>query len=369
MTPKNWSDGPSPDWWNKIPSRIIRGAIASFTSNLNSGLTHHHKSGRKLTLPLMTKKRINEMLSFDDGQFPCLFRNLKSIYNYTTKDKKRTNLDLNQIIKLTRKRGFNFVHEKDTGRYYLYYPVDAEWCPPSVKRIENQDNLISEGETIIALDPGVRKFMVGYDPRGKSIFIGEDANRYLLKKLEEIDRINSLLTQIRGKTVGYLKRIKRKLWRQVKNKIDELHWKTIRFLTRNYDVIMLPDFRVSEMLRKKKLGHKTKRMLSMFSFYKFKERLIYKCKVNEKRLIIVGEEYTSCTCGKCGKIRKVKGEEIYKCEKCGVKIDRDVNGSRNILIKNIGIRLSPSEDVKRGKLSSLKRDLPAKKTESGFIQI
>ena len=32
--------------------------------------------------------------------------------------------------------------------------------------------------------------------------------------------------------------------------VEELHWKTISFLLENYDVIILPDFRVSQMIKK-----------------------------------------------------------------------------------------------------------------------
>ena len=59
----------------------------------------------------------------------------------------------------------------------------------------------------------------------------------------------------------------------VKNLIAELHWKTISFLIENYDTIILPDFRVSEMVRKKKLSRNTKRLMCMFSFFSFKEKL------------------------------------------------------------------------------------------------
>jgi len=57
----------------------------------------------------------------------------------------------------------------------------------------------------------------------------------------------------------------------------------------------------------------------MFSFFSFKEKL------KEKKVIIVDESYTSCTCGVCGHINNAKGNEV---------LDRNVQGSRNIFIKN-----------------------------------
>ena len=36
----------------------------------------------------------------------------------------------------------------------------------------------------------------------------------------------------------------------------------------------------------------------------------------------------------CGNIKyNLRGEKIYECSKCRYKEDRDINGSRNILIK------------------------------------
>jgi transposase len=58
-----------------------------------------------------------------------------------------------------------------------------------------------------------------------------------------------------------------------------------------------------------------------------------------KKLIIVDESYTSCTCGVCGIINNTKGKEVFDCSNCLLSIDRDATGSRNILIKNTTLRL------------------------------
>ena len=124
--------------------------------------------------------------------------------------------------------------------YFLHYPVDRNWFPEEDRRNESQVKFISEGDRVISLDPGVRKFLVGYDPRGESIFIGEDSHVELTKLLVEIDK-----TEIsKDKSI---------LWRKTKNLVSELHWKTISFLVENYDIILLPDFRVSQMVKGKKL--------------------------------------------------------------------------------------------------------------------
>ena len=318
---------PVPPWWDKkeVHSRLPRGASDKFTSSLNSAISNY-KNGNinKFDMRFMSKKKATEYFSFEDKEFPSFIRKIKSNYWFTNSKCKRDIISFSDIIESTTEKGLEIIYEKDTGRYFLHYPVDRNWFPEEDRRNESQVKFIFKGDRIISLDPGVRKFLVGYDPRGESIFIGEDAHIELTELLVEIDKTTT-------------HKVKSKLWRKVKNLVAELHWKTISFLVENYDVILLPDFRVSQMVKGKKLARITKRLLMMFSFYSFKEKLKYKCSMYNKKLIIVDESYTSCTCGRCGNIKRTK-LEVYSCDECGLMIDRDATGSRNIFIKNSRLR-------------------------------
>ena len=54
------------------------------------------------------------------------------------------------------------------------------------------------------------------------------------------------------------------------------------------------------------------------------------------KVIICTEEYTSVTCGECGKYNyRLKGKKIFNCPWCNQVMDRDANGARNIFIKTI----------------------------------
>ena len=319
------NETPIPPWWNKneVHKRLPRGASDKFTSSLNSAISNYkNRNVKHFEMKFMSKKRPTDYLHFEDKQFPSFIRKIKSNYWFTNSKGRRDRISFSDIT--TIEKGIEIIYEKDTGRYFLHYPVDRNWFPEEDRRNESQVKFISEGDRIISLDPGVRKFLVGYDPRGKSIFIGEDAHIELTELLVEIDKTTT-------------HEIKCKLWRKVKNLVAELHWKTISFLVENYDVILLPDFRVSQMVKGKKLARITKRLLMMFSFHSFKEKLKYKCSMYNKKLIIVDESYTSCTCGRCGNRKRTK-LEVYSCDECGLVIDRDATGSRNIFIKNSRLR-------------------------------
>ncbi len=87
---------------------------------------------------------------------------------------------------------------------------------------------------------------------------------------------------------------------------------------------------------KRKITKKTVKELLHLSHYKFRQKLENMCKIRGNNYKVITEENTSITCGNCGKIKKdLKGKEIYKCEKCKLEIERDLNASRKICIKNI----------------------------------
>jgi putative transposase len=62
---------------------------------------------------------------------------------------------------------------------------------------------------------------------------------------------------------------------------------------------------------------------------------MYKTKEWNKLLFVLPEEYTTKTCSCCGTLNDPKCSKIYYCEKCNIHMGRDVNASKNILMKGI----------------------------------
>jgi putative transposase len=74
----------------------------------------------------------------------------------------------------------------------------------------------------------------------------------------------------------------------------------------------------------------------MQSHYKFKEYLKATAKRYRTVIYDVDESYTSQCCTICGILSKdYDNKRLKTCTCCKYKIDRDVNGSRNIYIKSI----------------------------------
>jgi len=57
---------------------------------------------------------------------------------------------------------------------------------------------------------------------------------------------------------------------------------------------------------------------------------------NGKKINIITEEFTSKTCGNCGWLdEKLLNKNIFNCKSCNLKLSRDINGARNILLKHL----------------------------------
>lgn len=181
------------------------------------------------------------------------------------------------------------------------------------------------------IDPGIRKFQTIYG--NDKVLKIEPKKEYLEKLKFQLDLFRSLRSKNKKN-----RRFKRRMTRtqeNISNLVDDVHFKAIAYITKNYDKIYLPRFESQELMGN--LSKSSNRTLNTWKHFKFRQRL--SSKIEEyplKQLIICTEEYTSKTCGNCGELNYLLGsKEIFACPKCDLIIDRDINGARNILNKNI----------------------------------
>lgn len=196
----------------------------------------------------------------------------------------------------------------------------------------NKNENINFKNKIVSLDPGIRTFTTGLSDN--NIFkIGPNVKNKIKPILLKIDKTNSLKCKNKIK-----EKILIRCNKKIKNYIDDLHWKSIKYLTDNYETILIGDLSAKKICNNKfsNINAITKRIAYALSFYKFRERLKYKCELNNNTNIVVNEKYTSKMCSCCGNYKEnVNSNKIYNCLNCKSLIDRDINGSRNILLKII----------------------------------
>ena len=220
------------------------------------------------------------------------------------------------------------LHVKKCNLWYLCVPYEYDINSLT----ENQGKEIN----IVSIDPGTKTFLTLYDYNGYVYKIGNnDTKLKLIPLYKKIDQLKSLKTRRSSKTKYNINRRIHKLIYKFKNYIQEIHYKSIKFLITNYSTILIPHL-VDEKIIKNMFNSSNRRNLLSWSHSKFIERLKHQALKYNKNLEIVTEEYTSKTCGNCGYVDYNLGnKDVYTCKCCKIKIDRDVNGARNILIKNL----------------------------------
>ena len=84
-----------------------------------------------------------------------------------------------------------------------------------------------------------------------------------------------------------------------------------------------------------RIGSQTARQMVTWAHYRFQQRLLFKCRQHNCRVAIADESYTSKTCSACGALDyKLGGKKVYRCASCKMVMDRDINGAKNISLKN-----------------------------------
>ena len=214
----------------------------------------------------------------------------------------------------------------DRGRWFICYALVMEVNPASIDKV-------------IALDPGVRTFMTGFD--GLNFL---EVGKYDIGRIQRLcaylDKLMSKISVSKGhqfKRSRYkMRKAAEKIRVKITNLIKEIHNKLAAYLTKTYKLIFLPTFETSNMVKKgkRKLNTKTARAMLTWSHYKFKQTLKHHATKRGCIVVDVTEEYTSKTCSKCGTVHcKLGGAKVFKCPSCKFAVVRDQQGAFNIMLK------------------------------------
>ena len=221
-------------------------------------------------------------------------------------------------------KDFTIHYNAKTNEFTLLNPV-------GIDQTSNHTN-----KDTIALDPGLCRFMSGYSTNG-CMLIGKELMPKIIWYLKRIDRINN------NKDIGSNKKrkVEQRCYKKIERLIDDMHWKVIKYLTTNFGNIVIGNLSTKNIISnssKTDLNGYVKRTASLMKLYQFKQRLAFKCKQLNIGYKEVDEAYTSKTCTECGCIKTNLGKtRKYKCNFCGLEIDRDFGGARNIFIGSIDI--------------------------------
>lgn len=209
-------------------------------------------------------------------------------------------------------------YNSNTNKYILFVPV-------KLNHIENNNS-----QNIISIDPGIRVFMTGLS-ENESIKICTNSTERISKYLKIIDKVKS--DNLPNKII---KKYEKRYNNKIINLVNDLHWKTIKYLTFKYKNILIGDLSVKGITNKEtsNIQRMTKRIAYRLKFYEFRQRLEYKCNLYKINYKVIDESFTSKVCSLCGtENKKLGSSKIFNCPNCKKLIDRDTNGCRGIFLK------------------------------------
>lgn len=327
-----------------VCDEAVREAINDFKSvcNKNKTLKEKGKPSNVSYSTLGFKSRKSKKQTFSHprlGVKGVCHRSLGRVY--ITEEIPKWALDRNVEVTLDHERWFMCVQKK------IIINV------PDESQISNNKEL--KEVKCIALDPGSRTFMTGFTPE-YAVKYGEDfsvnALLPLAKKMRKLYSLQKKLKSLpcyacydekeenRPDWLNHqLRSIEKKLNRLEcirQDRVDELH-KTVAFhLVSHFDVIYLPSFDTKDMVNKetRNIGRKAVHNMLSLKHYEFKQFLIWTARKYNKKLFIINESYTSKTHSWSGFLDEKLKDKKWVSDDV-IKVDRDINGARNIYIKHI----------------------------------
>ena len=182
----------------------------------------------------------------------------------------------------------------------------------------------------VGVDLGVKTLLTGFDDAGNAFGIsGPKPLKTALRELRRGSRAHSRKQKggaNRRKSAARLVRIHARI---AGVRLDALR-KATSYLAGRYETVVVEDLNVAGMIRNRKLA----RAIADQAFGGTRRMLGYKTEWNGGRLLVADRWYPSSkTCSACGavKAKLTLSERTYRCDNCGLVLDRDANAARNLL--------------------------------------
>ena len=220
--------------------------------------------------------------------------------------------------------------KREAGRYYVSVLVDEEIIKP-----------LFNPKSIIGIDLGIKDLIItSHNEKIKNSLEVKTLNKKV-KGLQKALSRSKPGSKNRYKIILKIKRVFQKL----KNKRKFLLHDITNKLVKNNDIIVTEDLDIKSM----KENHYIAKRLTNIPLSEIIRMLRYKCERLNKKFIQINRYYASSQiCSACEhKNIKIKDLSIrkWKCEKCGIIHDRDINASLNIMFEGLKIYMKGIEQI------------------------
>lgn len=182
-------------------------------------------------------------------------------------------------------------------------------------------------EPILTKEPIWEEFLAEIIP------VKREYKRVTIRKQRDLARREAGVTTKKRSVQYVINKRNRKIRKKMRDVRDDMHWKIIAFLVRNYNTIVIGEISTRSILKSKNVPKAVKRALVCISHYLFRMRLKFKCDQYRCKFDSVDEFLTSKSCSKCDAIKWDLGDsKVFVCPntECGNVMDRDCNAADNI---------------------------------------
>jgi len=207
-----------------------------------------------------------------------------------------------------------------------------DWCIKFPEDVFTCENI---ARNVCAFDPGMRKLFTVIDDDKHGYTLGNCVQKNISRAMKRINNIglkvkNGLITKRHGSVIEKNRVIK------MDNFTDDYYKKLSRYMAINHRAIIAPE--IGNFLAHTRYGNTNKLHQRLILHSKFSKILSETCEKFKCNYLYTKEYKTSMTCSHCGNEDKNLGSsETYNCKKCGITLDRDLNGARNIFMRYLGL--------------------------------
>ena len=207
------------------------------------------------------------------------------------------------------------IQRTRTGKWYASIVVDTS----------RPKNLPKTGK-IAGLDMGLKTFIMASDghkiPRQRFFKTDERALARAQRKFSKFPRT------IQSPEKNRARRVVTRVHERIRNRRNDFCHQTAKRLVHRYDFMAVEDLNVKGMLEQKKYS----KSIADASWAQLLQRLSCKAEEAGKTVVAVDPRNTSQQCSQClAIVPKDISVRVHSCPHCGLRIDRDLNASRNIL--------------------------------------
>lgn len=202
------------------------------------------------------------------------------------------------------------------GCWYASLTVEREPRPSSTPKLG-----------AVGIDLGVKNLATLSD---RTVIPNPRALNTRLKALRKAQQALSRKTKGSARHGKARERVARLHARVVNVRADAIN-KATTMIARTYSTVCIEDLNVTGMVK----NHHLAKAVSDAAFGEFRRQLEYKTARTGARLHVVDRWYPSSkTCSKCGRVKAKLSlnERVYRCDGCGLSIDRDLNAAINIKV-------------------------------------